>query len=700
MSRQWELEQQPASPRNRAAGRSPGGGGSKPEQLAAEVAKRKNEGGLDPYLRWAVATDWRGFALHAGWPPTMASWDSLKPPIQIQVLAEQRTPEPPPKGLEVAKVYEGRTFFAGRANWDALLALVRKAHGLRWELAMPLRDAEGASRASPHGYFPQERDRAAFRAANQLPQIAPSRPPSGLKNVIALIDFGCPFLNERFASGDGSKSRIVALWDQGSEATAPKDEHGHDKPWPWRPQMEFGYGRELGQDTLQQAFQQVRTTSLDETAVYRGWDYLINYDDPRRRVWFATHGSHVMDLACGRHDPLTGQADLASDADLVFVQLPSLTAADSSGGSLGAHLLDAVRYVLRLCAADAKVVINVSYGTQAGPHEGESTFERALDELLLQERKTNCAVVFAAGNSRQAACHVKREVNPGFGALLRAELPPGDTTDTCIESWYRPRAKAPLEVRVRSPEMNWSRWVGANDQVLLFDQASQDVVAMLRHDVDVPNSRGADGGDGKALVLLAVAPTAAPDGWAGELAPAGGWRIEFRRSLPRAQDDGLPMAIESWIERDDPGRGSDRPRAAFVGPDREDDRHSLNGIATGRHVLVAGGFRLSDGQPCGFSSLGPVVADWAKQGLPAVLAAAEEDDEQADLRAAAVRSSEVFRMNGTSVAAPVLARRLYNQLAKSKKPIPLAHWPALLKELAGSDDPYLRLTPDPSLDPE
>jgi hypothetical protein len=95
-----------------------------------------------------------------------------------------------------------------------------------------------------------------------------------------------------------------------------------------------------------------------------------------------------------------------------------------------------------------------------------------------------------------------------------------------------------------------------------------------------------------------------------------------------------------------------------------------------------------------------VVADWAKQGLPAVLAAAEEDDEQADLRAAAVRSSEVLRMNGTSVAAPVLARRLYNQLAKSKKPIPLAHWPALLKELAGSDDPYLRLTPDPSLDPE
>ncbi|HSI55999.1 MAG TPA: hypothetical protein VLA16_00490, partial [Ideonella sp.] len=48
------------------------------------------------------------------------------------------------------------------------------------------------------------------------------------------------------------------------------------------------------------------------------------------------------------------------------------------------------------------------------------------------------------------------------------------------------------------------------------------------------------------------------------------------------------------------------------------------------------------------------------------LAPCEEDAWQPTLQAAAVRSTETHRMNGTSVAAPIVARRLYNLLVGAR----------------------------------
>ena len=57
-------------------------------------------------------------------------------------------------------------------------------------------------------------------------------------------------------------------------------------------------------------------------------------------------------------------------------------------------------YALDLCKAHTPLAVNISYGTFAGPHDGSSLLESALDELLAMGRK-NFAIVLAAGNARR-----------------------------------------------------------------------------------------------------------------------------------------------------------------------------------------------------------------------------------------------------------------------------------------------------------
>ena len=632
---------------------------------------------LDPYARWGDRTFWRGFVRAAGWKSAyeapgddeyfqiIARLDDNTEIADFQDHEKLHIPavykqKPPRTGLK-ARHFTARIHISDR-DW-----LLKNECKLRWELAIPLRDAERVARATAHGLGGQGTDTKGFSPPNKfvdaLKEVGSGGHPEGLGDTVAVIDFGCPFLNPRFASidktGKATKTRIAAIWDQGSDLPRAGQDPER-KAWPWQRPAAFEHGRELGPQALEAMHAAINGGAagsvIDETAAYRGIDYLIAYDDPRRRVWLATHGAHVLDVAGGTFDPLTLKTgDAASEAALVFVQLPALTAADSAGGSLSAHLLDGLRYVLDICRPDSRVVVNISYGTFAGPHDGSSLIESAMDELM-KERGENFAIVLAAGNARQAECHISRDLQTGRSALMRFALTPGDTTDTFAEVWYPPCDEGLVQVRVRSPDREWSAWVADDQEALLRDEATGDVVAMLRHDRKVPNGK-------QALILLAMAPTAVPDGVSASLATPGIWDIEVRMnpelSGAQAFDNTKTVPLNGWLERDDPGDG-DGAQSHWIGLNGNDDQNTLNSIATGKYTVAVGGFRLSDSAPASYSSLGPQRGPGA--GLPLVYGACEEDTVQRGIAAAAVRSSEVFRMNGTSVAAPVVARRLFNWL--------------------------------------
>lgn len=626
--------------------------------------------GLDPYFRWAQHTQWSGFA-------RLARWDLGAPQnCDLQIIAKADSKAAldtaladPMLGKGIPDIY--RKPIPG-SSWTALhftarLTLAHQAWllsntlNLRWRLAMPLRDAQSAAEASPKGLFGPDRDQASMRADNVVKDaittlrkkqsktakdgLPGADSASELDGAIALIDFGCPFLNQRFAIKNGT--RIRALWDQGSDPGEPREGDAHDS-WPWRAPAQFKYGRELGPEVLQAMVGAASTVGgPEESAVYRGIDYLIDYADPRRRVWLATHGGHLLDVAGGKVDPLSGRDDdAAASANLVFVQLPSLTAADSAGGSLSAHLLDGVRFALSTVAGGAPLVAAISYGNSAGPHDGSSLIESAFEELL-KFRANNFAIVLAAGNSRNDRGHALRTVRRDRSILLRLMLTDGDTTDTFVETWYE--GPYPLQLRVRAPDGVWSNWIGQDEEMLMrASSADRDVVAMIRHDRWVPNGKG-------ALALLALAPTAQPPGVDCRLAEAGLWEIEFRLA-DNSQDS--PVELNAWIERDDPVRGTEGGRTHFLDQTDEDEHNTISGIATSDSTLKAGGFNLGSDRAAAYSSL-------PRKGQAAltVLAACEEDLVQPNVLAAATRSSEAYRMNGTSVAAPVLARRLYNVMS-------------------------------------
>jgi hypothetical protein len=179
---------------------------------------------------------------------------------------------------------------------------------MRWELALPFRDAETAARAVAVGSDGPTRAADSFRvAARKLFTVSPDTVQQGLiESAMAVIDFGCPFLNTAFAGPSPDTTRVSALWDQGSMVP-----QGMTTPWSdagWR----MGYGRELSKTAMNELLSQVRAGqphAVDEAEAYRRIDYLIDYDDARRRIWGATHGSHVLDVAGGCIDPLTGKAD-------------------------------------------------------------------------------------------------------------------------------------------------------------------------------------------------------------------------------------------------------------------------------------------------------------------------------------------------------------------------------------------------------
>ncbi|UUZ62322.1 hypothetical protein LP417_19415 [Polaromonas sp. P1-6] len=198
---------------------------------------------------------------------------------------------------------------------------------------------------------------------------------------MGLIDGGLAFANANFLRN--GKARTQYFWRQDGKGVG-------------KTPTQLGYGHELAAADINLAMQENTYNGLvDEGAVYRGF----HLPDLEKSV---NHGTHVMDLACGPRTLLAQMAgappsidappswalahDAASDCDIVAVQLDWHTVLDTSGGSMNVHVMDGLMYILSRCAHDTKVAVNVSWGTLAGPHDGSSVLEAAMDELITLKR--------------------------------------------------------------------------------------------------------------------------------------------------------------------------------------------------------------------------------------------------------------------------------------------------------------------------
>jgi len=496
--------------------------------------------------------------------------------------------------------------------------------------------------------------------------------------VVAVIDDGIAFAHERFLSRDGT-TRIEYLWNQDQPSTA------------WGG---WNYGHEVTKRDPNAGIDKLMGDSrhgslVDEDEVYRRSGDLDHAQPGHKSLAArAAHGTHVLDLACR-----SMQRPPADERPIVAVQLPVATVEDTSSATLAPQIYNGLLYTIARAgqiASDAgsgqlPLVVNVSYGMTAGPHDGSSALERALDELISGCNPVNAQghptrpgfrVVLPAGNNFLSRCHAQFALPASKSRQLAWRVLPDDWTESSLQIWLPGGAGDIVSVTIEAPDTSTTvAFNGGTAQALFNNQG----LVFARAQYYLPEDTGAH-----SMLQLFIGPTADPTGTK-SVAPPGLWRITVHNT------GSIDLAsIHAWIQRGDTAPGyPQRGRQSYF-DDPDDVRYdaggraletdapasyvrraaSLNAIATGRQTLVVGGFRASDGATAAYSSGGPVVHPPGR-GLPSddgpdALFPSEDAPAHPGVLAAGTRSGSCVAMHGTSVSAPQATRWLANAMASGQ----------------------------------
>lgn len=430
-----------------------------------------------------------------------------------------------------------------------------------------------------------------------LPPSAQGQQGKGV--VVGIIDYGCDFLHNNFRNPDGS-TRILALWDQTALS-------GGSSP--------FGYGKVYTQTDINAA--------LRSSEPYLSLDY-----NPGR----ASHGTHVMDIACGNGNG-SRVPGVAPNADIIFVQISASDIAwegtevigSNFGGSV--QLLEAIQFIFEQ-AGNQPCVINISLGTNGGPHDGTNLVEQGIDAVVTAQ--PNRAVVIAASNSYNDGIHASGQVTEGSFVDLIWQIGQFDFTHNELEIWYSKDDQLQLELIDQDEQSIGTVDLGASAEI--FNEANELLFFAAHRQGDPNNGDNTIGIFMNTRAMSSSLPT----------------KLKLRLhgvALNNGQ-------FHAWIERDDPGQSS------FAPP--YDNSHTLGSISCGQHSIVVGSYDAhTAGQPLSwFSSAGPTRDGRQKPEISAP-----------GHNVWAANSStrvEITRMSGTSMAAPAVTGVVALVLAEAR----------------------------------
>lgn len=184
--------------------------------------------------------------------------------------------------------------------------------------------------------------------------------------VVGVIDIGFDYGHPSFYDTTGTQLRIKRVWQQADNTgTAPSG---------------FSYGSEY---TTQE---QILALGTDNP----------NYG----------HGSHTAGIAAGCGAPsANGSAyrGMAPGADIVMVATPLIETS----------IFDGIRYIHQYARSVGKpCVINISLGSNTGPHDGTGSFDRMIEDYLYTQPVDSLVVVVSAGNSGDNKNHLSKVFTP------------------------------------------------------------------------------------------------------------------------------------------------------------------------------------------------------------------------------------------------------------------------------------------------
>ncbi|HSI16952.1 MAG TPA: S8 family serine peptidase [Sphingomonas sp.] len=443
----------------------------------------------------------------------------------------------------------------------------------------------------------------------------PDLPETGRGTVVCVIDWSLDYAHPDFRRSDGG-TRLLGLWDQRGAAM---------------PANRYGYGRIH------------RPAAIDHALAQHDPFAALDYTPAAN-----AHGTHVLGIAAG-NGRAGGPQGIAPEAGLIFVHL------GNGGGDLGnsIELLEGIDFAVRT-AGDQPLVINLSLGRHAGPHDGTLLIERAIDWLLINRPGT--AVVQSAGNYYSRDVHMAGRISETRSAQLPFRMKQRDAVPVSVEIWYNGADE--FAARMRGPGGAVAiAALGDNTPVRLADGRE---IGYLYH-------RRADPNNGDNLINLFLRREAA----------AGVWEIEIEGI------DVVDGRWHAWIERN----AACRPCQAQFRHDLAEPQNTTGSICNAMRTIAVGAYDGHDpAHPLpDFSSVGP-TRDGRRKPL---LAAPGVRVLSVRSRADASAAPGYLRMSGTSMAAPHVTGTLALMMQAAGRQRVTALRRALFATLApaGADDP-------------
>ena len=246
-------------------------------------------------------------------------------------------------------------------------------------------------------------------------------PGKGGGAIVAVIDTGIDIFHDSFRNSDGT-TRILELWDQAASTG------GSNPP---------------------AAFQQVGRV-YSRPQINAG----ITAGPPFHSIDNNGHGTHVAGTAAGNglqddRCSLPGRyVGVAPEADLVIVRAIALPAGSTA----------AIRDAMQWCAqagsrhpGSKPVVINCSFGSQSGPHDGTAQLDTFVDQILRPSAgiPAGVAIVCAAGNEGDSELHEAGTVAANGNGQVQFYIPDGSFQPDTFELWYN--GTSTLNVTLTAP---------------------------------------------------------------------------------------------------------------------------------------------------------------------------------------------------------------------------------------------------------
>lgn len=188
---------------------------------------------------------------------------------------------------------------------------------------------------------------------------------SGKDVVVGVLDVGFDYSHPTFYDENGANYRIKRVWEQKTNGTPPSN---------------YSYGHEIT-DTLAMLAQQTDNNGQ-------------------------SHGTHVAGIAAGSGYGGTANEykGVAYESDLVLV---GITPASNQWTNTGmTDIIDGLNYIYEYAASVNKpAVANLSWGCTIGPHDGNSLFSQAVNNL------TGPGKIFtiSAGNNGGTKLHISKD---------------------------------------------------------------------------------------------------------------------------------------------------------------------------------------------------------------------------------------------------------------------------------------------------